>query len=191
MRSLLFITHPEVQIDPGCPVPQWSLSATGRERMARLACALLDRSISAVWCSEERKAIEAAVLLGERLGLAVQRHAQLGENDRSSTGYVPKTRFEALADRFFAEPERSVEGWERAIDAQRRIVGAIEHVITHSPARGNIAVVAHGGVGTLLLCALKGVAISRIHDQPGQGHCFAFEFERDQRRLTHDWQRFE
>ena len=30
--------------------------------------------------------------------------ADLGENDRSATGYLPKAEFEALADAFFSAP---------------------------------------------------------------------------------------
>lgn len=33
MPLVYFITHPEVVIDPGVPVPQWPLSETGRRRM--------------------------------------------------------------------------------------------------------------------------------------------------------------
>ena len=37
-------------------------------------------------------------------------------------------------------------------------------------ADGDVAIISHGGVGTLLLCQLKGAAIHRAEDQPGQGH---------------------
>ena len=37
---------------------------------------------------------------------------------------------------------------------------------------GSIAIVAHGGVGALLLCWLKNVPISRLEDRPGQGNFF-------------------
>ena len=50
-----------------------------------------------------------------------------------------------------------------------------------SPADGDVAIVSHGGVGTLLLCQLKGTAIHRAEDQPGHGHWFAFD--RDTRRV--------
>jgi broad specificity phosphatase PhoE len=53
---------------------------------------------------------------------------------------------------------------------------------------GNIAVVAHGGVGALLLCQLKGVPISRAEDQPGEGGGNFFVFRRDDRALLHGWQ---
>ena len=60
--------------------------------------------------------------MADRLGLTPIVIDGLGENDRSSTGYLPKAEFEAVADAFFARPEESVRGWERAVDAQRRIV---------------------------------------------------------------------
>jgi broad specificity phosphatase PhoE len=190
MREVLFITHPEVAIDPGTPVPSWSLSALGRERMERFAGALGDHGIAALWSSEERKAVEAAEIVARRLALELRRDERLGENDRSATGYLPRERFEALADRFFAEPGHSVEGWERAVDAQARIVRAVDHVLSRSPGEGAVAVVAHGGVGTLLLCALLGVPISRSHDQPAQGHWFSFACSGAERRVLHGWRRF-
>jgi broad specificity phosphatase PhoE len=90
----------------------------------------------------------------------------LGENDRSATGYLPRDQFEAMADEFFGKPEDSIRGLERAIDAQRRIISAVERVIALSDPNGDIAIVSHGGVGTLLLCHLKGLPISRTEDQP-------------------------
>jgi broad specificity phosphatase PhoE len=140
--------------------------------------------VAAIWCSEERKAVEAAAILGERLALTPRTLRELGENDRSATGFLEPAVFEATADRFFAEPEHSIDGWEPAAAAQRRIVAAVEHVLAETVA-GDVAIVAHGGVGTLLQCALRGVPITRALDQPGQGHWFAFE--RDSRRVLHGW----
>jgi broad specificity phosphatase PhoE len=178
----------EVRVDPSVPVPEWGLSEVGRARMQRCAARLVGRGIGSLWSSCERKAVEAAAIVAGELGLRAREHSALAENDRSATGYLPKDRFERIADRFFAQPENSIAGWERALDAQQRIISAIDHVIAHSDSRGNIAVVAHGAVGTLLLCKLKGIAITRHEDQPSQGHVFSFEFEGDSRRLLHGWQ---
>ncbi len=169
MTVVHFITHPEVIVDPAVPVPDWPLSEVGIGRM-RLA---LGRpwlaGVRTIFSSAERKARDAAAILAEHLSLAPVVLEALGENDRSSTGYLPKVEFEALADQFFAHPEESVRGWERAIDAHRRIVAAVEYAIAAAPADGDIAVVSHGGVGALLLCHLKGVPIGRNQDQPGEG----------------------
>ena len=184
MPTVWLISHPEVRVDPAVPVPSWSLSEKGRARMMAF-CARADLPrFAAIFASEETKAREAAAILAARFGRPVECDAELGENDRSATGFVPPDEFERLADAFFGEPERSVRGWERAVDAQARIVRAVDRVLAGA-VPGNVAIVAHGGVGTLLLCHYLGVPIARAHDQPHQGHVLSFD--RETRRVIHPW----
>jgi broad specificity phosphatase PhoE len=131
--------------------------------------------------------MNAASVLAGHLGLNPVVADTLGENDRSATGYLTRDESEATADEFFARPDESIRGWERAADAQRRIVSAVEQVITLSDANGDIAIVAHGGVGALLLCHLKGVPISRTEDQPIGGGGNFFSFDAAGRRLLSGW----
>ncbi len=182
---VLWISHPEVAVDPATPVPRWHLSDRGIARMRRFAAGAEVAGIGAIWASTECKAIEAAGILAGRLGLPVQVHAGLGENDRSATGFLPPEEFERTADAFFAQPEASIRGWERAVDAQARVVAALEEVLAAAPA-GDVAVVAHGGVGALTLAHLKGVPISRSLDQPRQGCWYAFA-RAPRRLLTEGW----
>jgi broad specificity phosphatase PhoE len=186
-RAIYFITHPDVLIDPKVPVPHWPLSPRGRERMQRLARQPWVRQLGVLYCSEEQKAIDGATLLASAVGVPVHELAALGENDRSSTGYLPKAEFEAMADAFFARPNESVRGWERAIDAQNRIVAAVDTIVSTTAGEGPIGIVAHGGVGALLLGHLKREAISRVHDQPpGSGGNY-FLFTMPDRALVHGW----
>lgn len=182
-----FITHPDVLIDPAVPVPDWPLSPRGRERMAVALALPWAARIGAVWCSAERKARDGANILAHDLGLPVTVLPGLGENDRSATGYLPRAEFEAVADEFFAHPGQSVRGWERAVDAQARIVAAVDAVLAAAPFGQGVAVVSHGGVGTLLLCHLRGVHISRAHDQPPNQGGNYFAFDRRTRALLHGW----
>ena len=135
--------------------------------------------------------MDSAEILAERLGLSPIVVGALGENNRSATGYLPRDEFEGVANEFFARPDDSVRGWERAIDAQRRIVGAVEDVIARAIAGGDIAIVSHGGVGALLLCHLKGVPISRSEDQTGGGGGNFFSFDATSRRMLSGWMRIE
>jgi len=74
--------------------------------------------VRTVWCSAERKARESAEILAGQLCLRrVFELPALGENDRSSTGYLLKTEFELTAAPFFARPEEGIRRWERAVDA--------------------------------------------------------------------------
>ncbi len=191
MAVIHFITHPEVIIDPAVPVPYWPLSPLGMRRVRSALERPWLMGVRSVFSSTERKATDMADLVAKQLGLSPILVAGLGENDRSATGYLPKSEFEAVVDEFFARPEDSVHGWERAIDAQRRIADAISYVISLAPAEGDIAVVSHGGVGTLLLCHLKGVPISRSENQPGEGGGNVFSFDGSDRRLLSGWRRIE
>lgn len=180
-----FITHPEVMIDPNRPVPDWGLAPKGLARMARLLEAPFIADIDAIWCSTERKAIEAAEILAAHRKIPARALAELGENDRSATGYLPSAEFEATADSFFARPLESVRGWERAIDAQARIVSAIHDIASQTPDHAGIAIVAHGAVGALLLCHVTKTPISRKADQPGRGGGNYFMFAAGV--LVHGW----
>lgn len=144
------------------------------------------QSIAHVTSSAERKAVEGAAILSQHLGLSPVVRTGLGENDRSATGYLAKPAFEALAGLFFAHPEQSVQGWERAVAAQQRIVSTMRAVSNEAPA-GDVAVVSHGGVGAMLLCHLRGVPISSVQDQPAGtgGHVLAFD--RSDWTLRHGW----
>src|SRR5262249_39166237 len=143
-QTVYFITHPDVRIDPTVPVPDWSLSARGRARMARALMLPWVSSVRALWCNTERKARDGARILAVHLRIPVTELAELGENDRSATGYLPRSEFEIVANLFFAHPERSARGWERATDAQRRIVSAVNRVLVASAkCGGNIAIVSH------------------------------------------------
>lgn len=178
---LIFVTHPEVVIDPAVPVPRWRLNDVGTARMRAFADGPVLSDVSAVWASAEAKAIEAAGIVAARFGLPVQVEEALGENDRSATGYLAPPEFEATADAFFASPDESVRGWERARDAQARIVAAVDRV--RAGAAGTCVVVAHGAVGALLLCRLMRVPISRAHDQSGAGNYYIVE----DGKLLHGW----
>lgn len=172
----LYITHPQVRIDPAVPVPRWGLSEVGRARAERAAAQPWVRQLGRVVSSDEIKAIELAEILAAAAGVNVEIAEDAHENDRSATGFLPPAEFEKAADWFFAHPEQSFHGWERAVDAQMRIVAVVRSVLAHHDLSKPIAFIGHGGVGTLLRCHLAGLPIARSHDQPpnGGGNVHAF-----------------
>ena len=144
-------------------------------------------ALRASYLLSERKARDGAEVLAAALSLAGYSVVDdLGENDRSATGYLPKQEFEATANAFYARPEESVRGWERAADAQARIVRAADRIMSQTPADGDVAIVGHGGTGTLLYCHLAGLPIDRRYDQPATNGGNWFAFDRASRKLLHD-----
>jgi len=175
-RVAYFITHPNVVVNRDIPVTQWPLSELGRTRMHKCLNQPWLSEVTSIYSSTEQKSVDGARILAEHLSLPFVQVSELGENDRSSTGFLPPSEFELVANEFFAKPEVSVRGWERAIDAQRRIVATVERLLATENTPGAVAIVSHGAVGTLLYCALAGKKIDRKWDQPpnGGGNYFRF-----------------
>ena len=190
MPTIFFITHPDVVIDPAVPVSDWPLNERGRARMHEMTAHPWASGVRRIFASGERKARDGAEVLADALSLAGYSVVDdLGENDRSATGYLPKQEFEATADAFYARPQESVRGWERAVDAQARIVRAVDRIVSQTPADGDVAIVGHGGTGTLLYCHLAGLPIDRRYDQPATNGGNWFAFDRASRKLLRDgWQ---
>jgi broad specificity phosphatase PhoE len=170
------------------PVPRWPLSELGRQRMRAGLRQPWVKDLKAIYCSIEQKAIDGARILAEHLGLGFTQIEELGENDRSATGFLPPDEFERVADQFFASPQISVRGWERAIDAQSRIVRAVEQIpVQDAPT----AIVSHGAVGTLLYCHLAGEPIARRWDQPPNGGGNYYSFPPSPRQIFSWWRAFD
>lgn len=164
----LYVSHPQVRVDAAVPVPDWSLSQIGRARAEAFTRRPGLKAYGRVISSTEVKAKETAAILAAALGLPVEVREAMHENDRSATGFLPEPEFQQVADLFFGHPHDSVRGWERAVDAQARIVRAVTAALAEADGIPAIFV-GHGGVGTLLLCHLAGLPISRAHDQPPVG----------------------
>src|SRR5262245_45577051 len=96
-RLVRYLTHPEVQIDPAVPVPSWRLSAVGRVRVRALIQAGWLRGTTQVVSSPEPKAVETAQPIADALRVALEIRADMHENDRSATGFLPPTEFESMA----------------------------------------------------------------------------------------------
>ena len=186
-RRLYFISHPNVVVDPNVPVPRWPLSQAGRDRMTAGLAQSWVPTVTSVYASSEQKAIDTAEILARHRSLDFVIDESLGENDRSSTGFLPPHEFEKVADEFFAFPYRSVRGWERAADAQERIISAVSRIAAEDRGKGAIAIVSHGAVGTLLYCHLAGKEISRRWDQPANGGGNFYPFMLEPPSAPHGW----
>lgn len=180
----LYLTHPQVDLEPSRPVPLWRLSQRGRSRIEAARRAPWLQSVTRLISSAETKAVETAAILGEHVRIPVEIDSAMGENDRSATGFLTPDKFEAAADEFFANPDTSWNGWERATDAADRIETAVRRAL--SDGAGTVLFVGHGAVGTLLKCRIGGRAIARSEDQPhGGGNVFAFDLAAG--KILCDW----
>ena len=75
------------------------------------------------------------------------------------------------------------------MDAQSRIVRAVEQI--GKTENGNVAIVSHGAVGTLLYCHLAGEPIARRWDQPPNGGGNYYRFTLSPRAAHFWWRAFD
>lgn len=186
---LRYLTHPQVNVDPNVPVPEWGLSDVGAERVHKLCNSATLTKTTRIVSSAETKATESAGILGNSLGIKPEIREKMHENDRTSTGFLESAAFEDMADQFFANPDVSVKGWESASAAQSRIVDEVKAVLG-SHEDGDLLLVGHGAVGTLLYCHFSGIPIDRKHDQMGGGGNF-ITIEIASLKVLHGWRAME
>src|SRR5262245_16807115 len=62
MTHVIFVTHPDVVVDPEVPVPEWRLSPRGLQRIRTMLAQPWVRSVAAVFASAEHKARDAAAI---------------------------------------------------------------------------------------------------------------------------------
>ena len=140
------------------------LNATGRVQAARMALALKDEPITAVYASDLARAWETAQYLGRAHGL--QLTPEIGLRERGFGDFEGKTfaEIEALlpdeSQRWRKrDPEFAPSGGESLIALNQRVIEAAERLAARHPGE-LIALVGHGGVMDVLYRAA-----TRLHIQ--------------------------
>jgi probable phosphoglycerate mutase len=160
------------------------LNETGRKQAERMALALADEPITAIYASDLTRAWETAQYLGRIQGIEVTREEGLRE--RGFGDFEGKTFAEIealLPDQSMRwrkrDPEFAPAGGESLIDLRSRVVATAERLAAEHPGE-LIAMVGHGGVMDVLYraatrldiqaprtWALGNAAINRLLWTPG------------------------
>jgi broad specificity phosphatase PhoE len=135
----------------GVPASQWVLSTEGRRRCQSLAKHVATYEPAAIIASEEPKAVETGQIVARILGLPFETALGLHEHKRAVVRDLdsPDT-FQAQVAAFFERPGELVLGFETADQAHARFTQALSRILERHSA-GNLAIVSHGTVMTLLI----------------------------------------
>lgn len=177
LPSVYYFTHTQIRVDPAVPVRDWHLSDEGRARVLRAVSAPWLARVTRVIASSENRTVETARIFATRRGLPVDVRAEIDDSARPLSEFLSILDLNSALDAFFARPQESARpGWETAAGAQRRVATGIDQLLDQRTEDGNLLVIGHGRVGTLLLCHLAEFPISREHFQPSAGgNLFAFD----------------
>jgi broad specificity phosphatase PhoE len=165
MPYLYLIRHPRTHVDPTRPSHEWGLSDQGHAQVEELCSAPFCKVIQGIYASDQPKAVEAATAMGTMCGVSVTILVGLAEVGRGTETYLSAADYENALSRFFSFPEKSVAGWERAVDALARFQSTLEEIIKQRSG-DTIAVVSHGMVLTLYTAMLdkEPPMLARWHD---------------------------
>jgi alpha-ribazole phosphatase len=134
-----------------------ALSTTGRAQADRLAAALRDMPLAAIYASPRRRAIESAEPLAAALGLTVETRDGLREIDFGVLEGLTYDEAAARHPQFYAAwmaspTEVAFPGGESYRQVRARVLATLESLLTAHAGRAFV-VCAHGGVTRTLLAA--------------------------------------
>jgi broad specificity phosphatase PhoE len=157
MGTLYLVRHPETRVDLSIPSSEWLLSQEGMSQAQRLARKSFWREVAMIYSSGEPKASTTAAVVAAHTGLPWQTRSCLGELARH--GYQPPdiAAYRSAVARMFSNPEQSIRGWERRVDAEERIVTCVQGLVTENLG-STIAVISHGIILTILVAHLTGLS---------------------------------
>ncbi|MGE5608094.1 MAG: histidine phosphatase family protein [Bacillota bacterium] len=173
MRKLILIKHAKPAVIPEVPSHQWELSNEGRRKCEPLAEKIKAHAPEIVITSEEPKARETGRIVAGLLGKPFQTAAGLYEHDRSNVPHIASRDFLSWMAMFFQERNSRAFGRESAAEAQARITKAVDGVLAAHP-QGNIALVTHGTVLSLLIAAHTGEDPYQLYRKMGLPSYIAF-----------------
>jgi broad specificity phosphatase PhoE len=139
------------------------LSARGREQAAEVAAELAHEPLDRLICSDLRRAVQTAEIIGAPHGLKPQPDARFRELDVGRWTGLTRSQIEALDPELLQrfeqeEPDLRAGGGESRRQMRRRVRGAIE-ALAAERAGETVALVVHLGV---IRAALGGVEADHV-----------------------------
>lgn len=145
--GVLLVRHAHSVVDLSREASEWRLSSAGIAAAAELAAVVAAHRPDVVVSSPERKAVQTARPIAERLGVKLLFDDRLREH--RPTGFLPPADFQLAVQTLFQRPDEEVFG-ESANTAAARVRAAIER-------HGNAAAfVSHGRALSAFLALCTG-----------------------------------
>jgi probable phosphoglycerate mutase len=148
--ELLLIRHAEPRRVSDAGVADPGLTETGVKQAERLASYLAEGSpsqVTAVYSSTQRRAVETALRVADRLGVAPTQDPDLLEFDHGATFYTPVEEY--TGDKAAQWEGIAAGRWgDHAFDLpafRTRVHAAMERIIAAHPS-ATVAIICHGGV---------------------------------------------
>jgi broad specificity phosphatase PhoE len=169
MTTLLLIRHGETDWNKEGRLQGQSdilLNALGLEQARQTAARLIDASLSAIYASDLRRAVQTAEAIGLACNLPVQldprlREVHLGEWQGRLVSELNDTGDERFANRFRYPSVVAPPGGEASQQVQARLLAAVDDIVARHPGE-TVAVVTHGFAVAALIAAFRNIPLDQV-----------------------------
>jgi broad specificity phosphatase PhoE len=149
-NSYIFFRHALTVIDETQPADKWVISEKGiKDACKKISSGCFD-DVDLIISSSEKKAIQTAYYLSERIEKEIILNPNFRELDRGHKFIETKEDYETMVWRTFNKPMESSFGWETARDALTRFKRGLER-LENTYTNKKIFLVSHGIVLTLFI----------------------------------------
>jgi broad specificity phosphatase PhoE len=142
-NSIFFLRHAITIIDEDTPVEKWEIAKKGKEKMSKIVGSGIFDEIDIVVSSKEKKAIQTATFVAERLGKEIITYSDYNELRREGGYITSKSEYEKQVRLIFEEGSSEIKEWEIARNALDRII-KVTDLIDNQYSNMKILVVSHG-----------------------------------------------
>ena len=147
------------------------LNSTGIEQARLTGLALRNKGITAIHSSNLDRALDSALIISDIIGAVLVPEKNLQERNLGILeGKTWEKYFEAQADSGLSHTEYKPDGGESIIEMQKRLKPVLEE-ITGQRQRGDLLIVGHGGLNTVILDMLLPMPLGEIWDKGQKNGC--------------------
>lgn len=188
MAKLIFVTHPEVRVEPAVAREKWDLSEKGKEELKNLLSKDFWKEINLIYTSKENKAHSVAEIIANSFGLKLVKIDGLEEVNRTSTGFIDDEKYRSAIEDFYLHPADSYKGWETAYDATERIKNSINKLRSENPSEETYVLIGHAMIGSCLSCYIRGIDPSFNEDNNILASFIVIDW--DHKKIIKDWTKY-
>ncbi len=185
MTKLIYITHPEVIINPAIAIDEWVLSPLGWDRVEKLLALKFWQEVEKVYTSSEPKAYMIGEKVSKKYGIELEKISDLREIDRSATGIIsPLSDYMQVVQLSYENIKEMAKGWESISNVMLRNSNAVEMLKTKYNGK-TFVIIGHGCAGTTIKCHIKKVNPT-FQEDPQKTGCY-FIANLDTNEIIQDW----
>lgn len=168
MIKLILIRHPETDWNKqerymgSADIP---LNNKGKKQARIISDYLKKEKVSVVYSSKLKRALEAANLIAKTHNLKVKEDRRLNEIDfgrlEGMTFEQIQKKHPGFARKYLSQPQNiKTPGGESFSEFKKRIRASLKQILDQE--KGDVAIVAHGGVNRVIICELLKIPFSHF-----------------------------